>query len=109
MPGVTRDRRQAGADWRGRAFQLVDTGGIDEADPTPMGARSPRRPSGPSTRPTSSCSSSTRQAGAAAGDLEVAERLRRTEKPVIVVANKADDRRQEVDAPRRCGRSGWAR
>jgi GTP-binding protein len=37
MPGVTRDRRQGGADWRGRAFQLIDTGGIDEADPTPIG------------------------------------------------------------------------
>ena len=37
VPGVTRDRRQAGAEWNGRAFQLLDTGGIDEADPTDVG------------------------------------------------------------------------
>src|SRR5262245_66230995 len=36
-PGVTRDRRQAGAEWNGRAFQLLDTGGIDEADPSDVG------------------------------------------------------------------------
>ena len=34
VAGVTRDRRQAGAEWNGRAFQLIDTGGIDEADPS---------------------------------------------------------------------------
>ena len=38
------------------------------------------------------------QAGAAAGDLDVAERLRRAQKPVFVIANKCDDERHEVDA-----------
>ena len=28
LPGVTRDRVMAEAEWRGRAFTLVDTGGI---------------------------------------------------------------------------------
>ena len=37
VAGVTRDRRQAGAEWNGRAFQLIDTGGIDEADPSDVG------------------------------------------------------------------------
>ena len=37
QPGVTRDRRQAGTEWNGRAFQLIDTGGIDEADPSDVG------------------------------------------------------------------------
>ena len=36
--------------------------------------------------------------GATPGDLEVAERLRRAERPVMVVANKADDWRQEAAA-----------
>ncbi len=37
LPGVTRDRRQSGSEWNGRAFQLIDTGGIDDADPTVAG------------------------------------------------------------------------
>jgi ribosome-interacting GTPase 1 len=32
MAGVTRDRRQGGAEWNGRQFQILDTGGIDDAD-----------------------------------------------------------------------------
>ena len=35
MPGVTRDRRQGGAEWNGVQFQILDTGGIDDA-PTRM-------------------------------------------------------------------------
>ena len=29
--GVTRDRKEVEADWNGRAFTLVDTGGVDMA------------------------------------------------------------------------------
>jgi len=97
-PGVTRDRRQAGADWRGRAFQLVDTGGIDEADPTPVG----RQVAAQAVRAIDEADLILfvvdAQAGATAGDLEVAERLRRAGRPVMVVANKVDDARQEPDA-----------
>ena len=28
-PGVTRDRKEVVADWNGRRFRLIDTGGID--------------------------------------------------------------------------------
>ncbi len=98
MPGVTRDRRQAGADWNGRAFQLVDTGGIDEADPTPMG----RQVSAQAARAIEEADLILfvldATVGATPGDLEVAERLRRAERPVMVVANKADDWRQEAAA-----------
>ena len=37
VAGVTRDRRQSGAEWNGRAFQLIDTGGIDDAAPSAVG------------------------------------------------------------------------
>src|SRR5437868_11594338 len=35
-PGVTRDRKELVAEWRGRRFLLVDTGGVDVADRTPI-------------------------------------------------------------------------
>src|ERR687886_2995120 len=31
-PGVTRDRKEVDAEWNGRTFTLVDTGGVDLAD-----------------------------------------------------------------------------
>jgi GTP-binding protein len=98
MRGVTRDRRQAGADWNGKAFQLMDTGGIDEEDPTPIGRQVSAQAAQAieeadlllfvvdvTTAPTP-------------GDLELADRLRRSDRPVIVVANKCDDWRSESDA-----------
>jgi GTP-binding protein len=98
MPGVTRDRRQAGADWRGRAFQLVDTGGIDDADPSAIG----RQVAGQAARAIEEADLILfvvdAAGGATAGDQEVAERLRRAGRPVIVVANKSDDWRQEAAA-----------
>jgi GTP-binding protein len=98
QPGVTRDRREVAADWRGRAFQLIDTGGIDESDPTPIGRQVAAQAAAAIDEADLILFVLDAQAGAAAGDLEVAERLRRAHKPVIVVANKCDDARHEVDA-----------
>ncbi|MFS8641198.1 MAG: 50S ribosome-binding GTPase, partial [Symbiobacteriaceae bacterium] len=36
MPGVTRDRNFARAEWGGRAFYLVDTGGLETESDEPM-------------------------------------------------------------------------
>lgn len=98
MPGVTRDRRQGGADWRGKAFQLVDTGGIDESDPTPMGRQVTAQAGLAIEEADLILFVVDAQTGATPGDLEVAERLRRAEKPVLVVANKADGTAQELEA-----------
>ena len=97
-PGVTRDRRQAGADWNGRAFQLVDTGGIDEADPTPIGRQVAAQAARAIEEADLILFVLDATAGATAGDLEVAERLRKAGRPVLVVANKCDDTRQEAEA-----------
>ena len=35
-PGVTRDRKELVCEWAGRRFLLVDTGGVDVADPSPL-------------------------------------------------------------------------
>ena len=35
-PGVTRDRKELVCEWNGKRFLLVDTGGVDIADPSPI-------------------------------------------------------------------------
>src|SRR3954471_13618460 len=35
-PGVTRDRKELVVDWAGRRFRIVDTGGVDVADRSPI-------------------------------------------------------------------------
>jgi len=90
VPGVTRDRRQAGAEWGGRLFQVIDTGGIDEADPAPMA----RQVTSQAVRALEEADLVLFVVDATvaptAGDLEVADRLRAGGTPVIVVANKVE-------------------
>jgi len=91
--GVTRDRRELETDWNGRRLTLIDTGGIDLADETPL---------------TVSIAESARaalldadvavlvvdaQAGQRPGDAEIADILRRWDGPVLVAANKIDSPR----------------
>jgi GTP-binding protein len=100
MPGVTRDRRQAGADWNGLAFQLMDTGGIDEADPTPIGRQVTAQAAQAIDEADLLLFVVDVTVAPTPGDLELADRLRRADRPVIVVANKCDDWRTESDAQR---------
>ena len=100
QPGVTRDRRQAGAEWNGRAFQLLDTGGIDEADPTPIG----RQVAAQAMRAIEDADLILFvvdvKVAPTAGDLEVAERLRRAGHgpDIMLVANKCDAQAPELAA-----------
>ncbi len=90
-PGVTRDRKEVVAEWNGKRFLVIDTGGVDVADPSPL---------------TRSIADQAReavaeadlvlfvvdaQAGITPGDEEVADILRRSHKPVLLLANKIDD------------------
>jgi len=96
-PGVTRDRHSFLAEWAGRSFEVVDTGGIETG--------------------TESLETLVREQAetaieladvivlvvdAASGPMEddmvIARALRSTTKPVIVAANKADDPRDEAAA-----------
>ena len=97
IPGTTRDRIYGTAEWNAREFSLVDTGGLDDdRAEIPKAVR--------------------RQAEAAIGesdlvlflvdaksgivpvDHDVADQLRRSGKPVILAANKADSWRGEAQA-----------
>jgi GTP-binding protein len=93
--GVTRDRKELVCDWNGKRFVLVDTGGVDLADPLPI---------------TQSIAGQARaaieeadlvlfvvdaRAGVTPGDEEIAQILRNAKTEVILVANKVDDPRRE--------------
>ena len=98
LPGTTRDRLYGEFDWRGRRIAVVDTGGmipgldedlsesvleqaklaIEEADVIVFVLDS--------------------RTGITTVDEEIAEMLRRTRKPLVLAANKADNIRQELNA-----------
>ena len=97
-PGVTRDRKEVVCEWSGRRFVLVDTGGVDVADPSPLTrevAEQARRAVAEADLVLFLVDA---RAGITPGDEEVADILRRARKPVIVVANKIDDPRRDAEA-----------
>ena len=97
-PGVTRDRKELLCDWNGVTFRLVDTGGVDEADTGPFGrhvAGQARAAIGEADLVLFVVDA---RAGITPGDEELAAILRASGKPVIVLANKIDDPRRDLDA-----------
>jgi GTP-binding protein len=95
-PGVTRDRVELRASWRGRGFDLIDTGGY---------ARRARGIEELVTRQAQRAASDAdlvllvvdAQAGATDEDTALARHLRRSTTPVLLVANKVDSERDEAD------------
>ncbi len=96
-PGVTRDRIYGEAEWRGRSFYVIDTGGIlGEESAFSAGIRAHVEAA------IEECDAVVMvldgQAGVTAADEEVAHLLRRSRKPVIVAANKLDDVKHDDSA-----------
>ncbi len=96
-PGVTRDRIYGEAEWRDRSFYVIDTGGIlGEESAFSAGIRAHVEAA------IEECDAVVMvldgQAGVTAADEEVAHLLRRSRKPVIVVANKLDDIKHDDNA-----------
>ena len=98
VAGVTRDRRQAGAEWNGRTFQLIDTGGIDEADPSEVGKQIAAQAVRGIEEADLVLFVVDVQTAPTAGDLEVLDRLRRIGRPMMLVANKVDSAGPEAAA-----------
>ena len=103
VPGTTRDRLYAEAEWAGVSFLLVDTGGLEVIEgrhTQPLSEDSERFL--PLIRQQASIAVQDAdvvvqvvdgQAGITAADHEVADILRRSKKPVIVAANKLESTR----------------
>lgn len=90
-PGVTRDRLYCDAEWRGKAFSMVDTGGIELKSDDVMWKEIKKQ---------AEVAIDTAQVilffvdgkeGLTTSDYDVADMLRRCKKPVILVVNKIDE------------------
>ena len=97
VPGVTRDRVTYDAQWRGRRFTVVDTGGWD---PDAVGLQKAVAAQAEVAVSASDAILFVVDAavGATVSDEAVVKVLRRSGKPVVLVANKVDDERGEADA-----------
>lgn len=110
IPGTTRDRLQAESDWRGINFDVMDTGGIEVYQP--KGSRDTSPLAEGSIDFVAQIKTQAMQAieqadviimlvdsvhGITAADEEIVEILRRTQKPILIAANKVDnhDKRHE--------------
>ena len=88
--GVTRDRKRVRCEWNGVAFDLLDTGGIDLADPSELARDVQRQARLGIAEANVVLFVVDARAGVRAGDAELGKTLRGAETPVLVVANKVD-------------------
>ncbi|MEX2510276.1 MAG: ribosome biogenesis GTPase Der [Homoserinimonas sp.] len=96
-PGVTRDRVAYKADWNERRFTLMDTGGW-EPDAKGIDASVAMQAEVAVELADAVLFIVDANVGATSTDEHVVRMLRQTKKPVILVANKVDDVRQEPNA-----------
>ena len=90
IPGVTRDRITADANWRDRDFTLIDTGGIEpESDDVILSQMRRQANIAINLADVIIFITDIRQ-GVTAADEDIALMLRKSKKPVILVSNKSD-------------------
>jgi GTPase len=90
-PGVTRDRKDIVCEWSGRRFILIDTGGVDLADRSEITRQIADQARTAIDEADLVLFVVDAQAGVTPGDEEVAELLRRSDRAVLLIANKVDD------------------
>ncbi len=95
-PGVTRDRRGFLAEWGGRRFEIIDTGGL-EPGASGLEARVAEQARVAIEAADSIVLVTDATVGPLQDDLEVAAILRRSGKPVVIAVNKVDDARLEAE------------
>lgn len=99
QPGTTRDRVYGTADWLGVEFTVIDTGGMQDDDELPADASEAETIIARQTRDQANSAITEAdvivflvdaKSGPSASDAEIADLLRRTDKPTLLAANKAD-------------------
>ena len=90
IPGVTRDRIYANCQWRGTTFQVIDTGGIEPESDDIILKQMRRQAELAMDIADVIVFITDVKAGVTVSDEEVAQMLRKTKKPVILVCNKCD-------------------
>ncbi len=90
VPGVTRDRIYADAEWLNRDFTLIDTGGIDPKSDDVLLAQMRKQAEIAMDLAQVICFLVDGKTGVTPDDMEIANLLRRTGKPVVLAVNKID-------------------
>jgi GTPase len=97
-PGVTRDRKELLCEWSGTWFRLIDTGGVDELAGGPYGPKIADQARAAVEEADLVLFVVDTKAGVTPGDEELAAILRAARRPVLVLANKIDDPRRDLEA-----------
>jgi GTPase len=97
-PGVTRDRKELTCEWAGHRFRLIDTGGVDIVDPSPLTQKVAEQARSAIAEADLVLFVVDAQIGITPGDEEIAAILRRSRKPVFLLANKIDEPGNEAVA-----------
>ena len=94
---TTRDRLYGDTEWNGRRFVIVDTGGLELDPDDPIEARVQEQARLAIAEADTILFVVDAMTGITPADLEAARILRRATAPVIVVVNKADNEKRELD------------
>lgn len=108
LPGTTRDRLYGDGEWNGRYFTLIDTGGLEfetsenyiqDEDSADEIARQTRGQAQAAIEEADLIVFMVdAKTGITTADREIAEILRKTKKPVVVAANRADSEERRLNA-----------
>lgn len=91
QPGITRDRLYEVAEWQGRRFEMVDTGGILFGDEEPLVEQIRTQAQVALQEADVVLFVVDATDGTTPADQELGDALRSIQKPIIIVANKADN------------------
>ena len=89
-PGVTRDRLYAESEWRGRAFNIIDTGGIEPSNDSEILKFMRFQAETAIHHADVIIFITDLRTGVTASDLDVAAMLQRSGKPIVLAVNKCD-------------------
>lgn len=98
LPGTTRDRLYADAEWQGKVFTLVDTGGLVLDATDSLLARVRMQAEQVVAEADAVILVTDVLEGVTATDIELADILRRTSKPILLCVNKADTAQRRLEA-----------
>lgn len=90
-PGITRDRIYASLEWRGRSLRIIDTGGLEIGESDAIVERIRAQVELAIDEADVILFVVDGVAGITAGDVDIADALRRSGKPVVIAVNKADN------------------
>ncbi|MBA7661895.1 GTPase Der [subsurface metagenome] len=98
LPGTTRDRIFANVSWQGVGFTLVDTGGLELRPQSTMAQEVREQVEVAITEADAIIFLVDVRDGIIPSDSEIADMLRQSSKPIVLVANKADNAKLETGA-----------